>query len=144
MTGDPEGENLSQFLLGDDDRLDMDAERDADASMRALRPRSSRRPSWDSEVSGWSAGVTGFGVGNSIGTKSLWTTYSLKTGEPRSPEDEETEESGEGEHDEESSQEEPSATNTTCETNSLHNDSSQPEVKSVETGLPHLGKVAAS
>jgi len=40
VLGDPEGENTSQFLLADDDRLDVDGERDVDASLRALRPRS--------------------------------------------------------------------------------------------------------
>ncbi|KAG6378457.1 hypothetical protein JVT61DRAFT_12713 [Boletus reticuloceps] len=39
VLGDPEGENTSQFLV-DDDRLDVDCERDVDASLRALRPRS--------------------------------------------------------------------------------------------------------
>jgi len=79
--GDNEGENLSQFVLGDDDRLDVDGERDADASLRALRPRSSRRGSWESEVSGWSARVLGTGAGISTGSKSLWTNNSIKTGE---------------------------------------------------------------
>lgn len=85
--GDNEGENLSQFVLGDDDRLDVDGERDADASLRALRPRSSRRGSWESEVSGWSARVLGTGAGISTGSKSLWTSNSIKTGEPLGLED---------------------------------------------------------
>ncbi|KAI0049553.1 hypothetical protein FA95DRAFT_834740 [Auriscalpium vulgare] len=42
----------SHFVLGDE--LDVE-ERDVDASVRALRPRSSRRGSWESEASGWSA-----------------------------------------------------------------------------------------
>ncbi|KAF9246939.1 hypothetical protein BU15DRAFT_69791 [Melanogaster broomeanus] len=80
VLGDAEGENMSQFLLGDDDRLDVDGERDVGASLRALRPRSSRRSSWGSEVSGWSARV----LGMSTGSKSLWTTNSMKTNEPLS------------------------------------------------------------
>ncbi|KAF9221853.1 hypothetical protein BS17DRAFT_818967 [Gyrodon lividus] len=87
VLGDPEGENMSQFLLGDDDRLDVDGERDVDASLRALRPRSSRRGSWESEVSGWSARVLGAGAGISTGSKSLWTSNSMKTGGPLSLED---------------------------------------------------------
>ncbi|KAI6130495.1 hypothetical protein EDD16DRAFT_1429677, partial [Pisolithus croceorrhizus] len=87
---DPEGENTSQ-LLGDDDRLEVDGERDVDASVRALRPRSSRRCSWESEVSGWSAKVLGAGAGISAGSKSLWTSYSLKTGELIGGENEENE-----------------------------------------------------
>ncbi|KAL4076010.1 hypothetical protein V8B97DRAFT_1924826 [Scleroderma yunnanense] len=84
-TGDAEGE--SQFVLGDDDRLDVDGERDADASLRALRPRSSRRGSWESEISGWSARILGAGAGVSSGSKSLWTSNSLKTGETLGLED---------------------------------------------------------
>ncbi|KAH7887906.1 hypothetical protein F5I97DRAFT_1864020 [Phlebopus sp. FC_14] len=83
MLGDAEGENTSQFIIADDERLD---ERDADASLRALRPRSSRRCSWESEVSGWSARILGTGAGISTGSKSLWTSNSLKTG-PLSLED---------------------------------------------------------
>ncbi|KAG1715938.1 hypothetical protein ID866_1227 [Astraeus odoratus] len=92
--GDPEGENMSQFILGEDN-LDVEAERDADASLRALRPRSSRRCSWGSEVSGWSAKVLGNGAGISTGSRSLWTSYSLKTGEPRELEDDEGEDAEE-------------------------------------------------
>ncbi|KAF8845690.1 hypothetical protein BDN67DRAFT_940515 [Paxillus ammoniavirescens] len=87
VLGDPEGENMSQFLLGDDDRLDVYGERDADASLRALRPRSSRRGSWESEVSGWSARILGTGAGISTRSKSLWTSNSMKTGGPMSLED---------------------------------------------------------
>ena len=83
--GDAEGENLSQFALGDDDRLDVDGERDA--SLRALRPRSSRRGSWESEISGWSARVLGTGAAISTGSKSLWTNNSIKTGDPLGLED---------------------------------------------------------
>ena len=42
----------SHFILGDD--LDVEGDRDFDASVRALRPRSSRRGSWESEASSWS------------------------------------------------------------------------------------------
>jgi hypothetical protein len=87
VLGDIEGENTSQFLPGDDDRLDVDGERDVGASLRPLRPRSSRRSSWGSEVSGWSARVLGIGAGMSTGSKSLWTTNSMKTGGPLSLED---------------------------------------------------------
>lgn len=90
MVSDPEGENMSQ-LSGDDDRPEADGERDADASVRALRPRSSRRGSWESEVSRWSAKVLGAGAGISTGSKSLWTSNSLKTGELVGVEDEEDE-----------------------------------------------------
>lgn len=94
VVSEPEGENMSQ-LLGDDDRLEVDGERDADASVRALRPRSSRRGSWESEISGWSARVLGAGAGISTGSKSLWTSNSLKTGEPIGGEDEEDQKNGE-------------------------------------------------
>jgi hypothetical protein len=87
VLGDPEGENTSQFLLADDDRLDVDGERDMDASLRALRPRSSRRGSWDSEVSGWSAKILGSGPGITAGNKSAWTSNSLRVGGPVSLED---------------------------------------------------------
>lgn len=89
FTADAEGDVMSQFVLGDDDRHDADVERDVDASVRALRPRSSRRGSWESEVSGWSARILGTGGPISMGSKSLWTTYSAKTGGPRSVDDEE-------------------------------------------------------
>ncbi|KAI0751342.1 hypothetical protein C8Q80DRAFT_1156775 [Daedaleopsis nitida] len=52
-------DSTSHFMMGDleegleEERYDPDG----DASMRALRPRSSRRGSWDSTVSGWSANV---------------------------------------------------------------------------------------
>ncbi|KAG9317211.1 hypothetical protein JVU11DRAFT_1404 [Chiua virens] len=87
VLGDPEGENTSQFLLADDDRLDVDGERDVDASLRALRPRSSRRGSWDSEVSGWSAKVLGSGPVLTMTSKYTWAGTSMKTGGPVSIED---------------------------------------------------------
>ncbi|TFK29312.1 hypothetical protein FA15DRAFT_664245 [Coprinopsis marcescibilis] len=74
----PDGESTSQYLLGDDDRLD---DRDIDASVRALRPRSSRRGSWESEVSRWSARVqTRNGTPSLVRERSLWTTNSVRTG----------------------------------------------------------------
>ncbi|KAG5648673.1 hypothetical protein DXG03_000019 [Asterophora parasitica] len=71
-------ESTSQFVLGDDERLE---ERDVDASVRALRPRSSRRGSWESEASGWSARVQ-HGPGTSLlaRERSLRTANSVKTG----------------------------------------------------------------
>ncbi|KAG2043045.1 hypothetical protein BDR03DRAFT_942732 [Suillus americanus] len=89
FTADAEGDVMSQFVLGDDDRQDADVERDVDASVRALRPRSSRRGSWESEVSGWSARILGTGGPISTGSKSLWTNNSTKTGGPLSVDEEE-------------------------------------------------------
>jgi len=79
IIGDGEGDISSQYVFGDDGRLEVDGERDVDASIRALRPRSSRRGSWDSEASDWSAPL---GTGMSTGTpsRSLWTTNSARTG----------------------------------------------------------------
>jgi hypothetical protein len=47
----PDAESTSLFVPGED------GPDERDASVRALRPRSSRRGSWGSEVSGWSAQV---------------------------------------------------------------------------------------
>lgn len=71
---DADGENTSQYLLGEE-------ERDIDASVRALRPRSSRRCSWDSEASGWSAriGAGGAGTPSLARDRSLWTSNSIRT-----------------------------------------------------------------
>jgi len=79
IIGDGEGDSSSHYVLGDDGRLDVDGDRDVDASIRALRPRSSRRGSWESEASDWSAPV---GAGMSTGTpsRSVWTTNSNRTG----------------------------------------------------------------
>ncbi|TFK93850.1 hypothetical protein K466DRAFT_580492 [Polyporus arcularius HHB13444] len=59
-------------------------DQDVAASMRALRPRSSRRGSWDSTVSGWSANVPGSAVGapspGGLRSKSMWTSGSYRTG----------------------------------------------------------------
>ncbi|THV03292.1 hypothetical protein K435DRAFT_774981 [Dendrothele bispora CBS 962.96] len=71
-------ESTSQLALGDDDRLD---DRDADASVRALRPRSTRRGSWESEASRWSARIQiGTGTPSLARDRSLWTTNSIRTG----------------------------------------------------------------
>ena len=70
----PDAESASQYVPGDDDRLE---ERDFDASVRALRPRSSRRGSWESEASKWSAGVQGTSIARD---RSIWTANSLRTG----------------------------------------------------------------
>jgi hypothetical protein len=82
IIGDGEGDMSSQYILGDDGRLDVDGDRDVDASIRALRPRSSRRGSWGSEASDWSAQVGSTDVGTSTGTpsRSVWTTNSNRTG----------------------------------------------------------------
>lgn len=76
------GDSVSHIsgLLGDEERLfnDGEADRDADASVRALRPRSSRRGSWESEASGWSAAVTGGGYPRN---RSLWRSNSVGTGD---------------------------------------------------------------
>ena len=70
----PDAESTSQYVLGDDERLE---ERDFDASVRALRPRSSRRGSWESEASGWSARVQG---GTPSLSKAFRTSGSIRTG----------------------------------------------------------------
>ncbi|KAF9498505.1 hypothetical protein BDN71DRAFT_1587521 [Pleurotus eryngii] len=73
-----DAESTSHFNLGDDERLD---ERDVDASVRALRPRSSRRGSWESEVSRWSARIQpGPGTPSLVRERSVWTTNSVRTG----------------------------------------------------------------
>ena len=73
----PDVENTS-IVIGEDDRLD---ERDVDASVRALRPRSSRRGSWESEASGWSARFQHTpGTPSLTREKSVWTANSVKTG----------------------------------------------------------------
>ncbi|KAL1706637.1 hypothetical protein EV121DRAFT_256913 [Schizophyllum commune] len=80
----PDGESTSHWGLGDEG-ID---ERDFDASVRALRPRSSRRGSWESEVSRWSARIqSGVGTPSLQGAslmreRSLWTTNSMRTGNP--------------------------------------------------------------
>ncbi|KAF8974385.1 hypothetical protein BDZ97DRAFT_1773288 [Flammula alnicola] len=73
----PDAESVSHYVPGDDDRLE---ERDFDASVRALRPRSSRRGSWESEASRWSARVHGNGTPSLVRERSLWTSNSVRTG----------------------------------------------------------------
>lgn len=74
----PAGDSLSVILRSgvDDSVLAMD---DREASMRALRPRSSRRGSWESEASRWSAGM-GSVLGNLAGGRSVRTAPSYRTG----------------------------------------------------------------
>jgi len=76
----------SHIILGDD--LDVEGDRDFDASVRALRPRSSRRGSWESEASGWSARLgngttTGSGSGTHapIKEEKSFRSLSIKTGQ---------------------------------------------------------------
>ena len=73
----PDAESTSPYIFGEDERLE---ERDFDASVRALRPRSSRRGSWESEVSRWSARVQGTGTPSLVRERSLWTSNSIRTG----------------------------------------------------------------
>lgn len=75
----------SHIILGDD--LDVEGDH-FDASVRALRPRSSRRGSWESEASGWSARLgnsttTGSGSGTTAPIKEEKSSRSLsvKTGQ---------------------------------------------------------------
>jgi hypothetical protein len=69
-----DAESTSQYV--GDDNLE---ERDVDASVRALRPRSSRRGSWESEASRWSARIQG-GTPSLGRERSLWTSNSVRTG----------------------------------------------------------------
>ncbi|KAL0581967.1 hypothetical protein V5O48_000024 [Marasmius crinis-equi] len=71
-----DAESTSQLAI-DDERLD---DRDADASVRALRPRSTRRGSWESEASRWSARIQVTGPPSLGRERSLWTTNSVRTG----------------------------------------------------------------
>lgn len=73
----PDAESTSQYVLGDDERLE---ERDIDASVRALRPRSSRRGSWESEASRWSARVQGATRTSFVREKGLRASGSVRTG----------------------------------------------------------------
>lgn len=78
------GDSTSHFVLGEDDeRLleSYDRDGDVDASVRALRPRSSRRGSWESEASGWSVHLgSGAGLPGTPRDRSLWTSASVRTG----------------------------------------------------------------
>lgn len=71
----PDGESTSHYVPGEDERLE---ERDFDASVRALRPRSSRRGSWESEASRWSARVQA--TPSLVMDRSLWRSNSIRTG----------------------------------------------------------------
>jgi len=81
--GDADGDRGS--VLEDEDQME---ERDIDASVRALRPRSSRRGSWDSETSGWSAriGLGGIGTPPLARERSILTINSVPTSVDRDPE----------------------------------------------------------
>jgi hypothetical protein len=105
-TAQDRGDSVSHFVDGDldsqsqyipvyDERLggdadgvgegdgEVDLDKDVDASVRALRPRSSRRGSWGSELSGWSARLGGGAIGGNTSLsreRSLWTTNSMRTG----------------------------------------------------------------
>ncbi|KAI0254324.1 hypothetical protein BJV78DRAFT_1186961 [Lactifluus subvellereus] len=73
----------SHIIMGDD--MDGEGDRDADASVRALRPRSSRRGSWESEASGWSAGLgngitTGLTPGTPAAKEKSFQSLSITTG----------------------------------------------------------------
>ncbi|KAE9410252.1 hypothetical protein BT96DRAFT_912489, partial [Gymnopus androsaceus JB14] len=62
----------------DEEALD---DRDVDASLRALRPRSTRRGSWESEASRWSARIqVGTGTPSLARERSVWTANSVRTG----------------------------------------------------------------
>ncbi|OCH88319.1 hypothetical protein OBBRIDRAFT_795371 [Obba rivulosa] len=68
---------------GEDRGREQDRDEDVAASMRALRPRSSRRNSWGSEASKWSASasvVLGSGMSPVARDRSLWTSGSYRTG----------------------------------------------------------------
>lgn len=72
----PDAEGSSLFVPGDDG-LD-----EGDASVRALRPRSSRRGSWGSEVSGWSAQILQTpGTPSLSREKSVFTSNSVQSDE---------------------------------------------------------------
>ena len=81
-------DSASHFMMMGDVEEGLEEERyndqDVDASVRALRPRSSRRGSWDSAMSGWSANVAlGSAAAPSPGgvrSKSMWTAGSFRTG----------------------------------------------------------------
>ncbi|KAL5488171.1 hypothetical protein ACEPAI_6279 [Sanghuangporus weigelae] len=69
---DGTGDSISQVALDGDE---------PNASMRALRPRSTRRDSWESEMSRWSAGVSVLGAFGPGGRdRSVRTAPSFRTG----------------------------------------------------------------
>lgn len=69
---DGTGDSISQIALDGDE---------PNASVRALRPRSARRDSWESEMSRWSAGVSVLGaLGPGGRDRSVRTAPSFRTG----------------------------------------------------------------
>ncbi|KZP08712.1 hypothetical protein FIBSPDRAFT_254156 [Athelia psychrophila] len=80
LNGSIDGDGDSQYAPGDDVRLEVYGERDVYASVWALRRRSSRRGSWESDASDWSEPVGSQVVGRSTGpSQSLWTMNSVRT-----------------------------------------------------------------
>ncbi|KAI1792929.1 hypothetical protein LXA43DRAFT_298514 [Ganoderma leucocontextum] len=80
-------DSTSHFMMGDleEGMEERYVDHDVDASVRALRPRSSRRGSWESTASGWSANVglpspAGMPSPGGVRSKSVWTSGSLRTG----------------------------------------------------------------
>ncbi|EJF62983.1 hypothetical protein DICSQDRAFT_154199 [Dichomitus squalens LYAD-421 SS1] len=80
-------DSTSHFMMGDlEEGLGEEryTDHDVDASVRALRPRSSRRGSWESATSGWSANValpSPAGVPSpGVRSKSMWASGSYRTG----------------------------------------------------------------
>lgn len=72
----PDAESSSLFVPGEDG---VD---ERDASVRALRPRSSRRGSWGSELSGWSAQILQTSGTPSLSReRSMFTSNSLRSDE---------------------------------------------------------------
>ncbi|TFK76099.1 hypothetical protein BDN72DRAFT_366563 [Pluteus cervinus] len=73
-----DSESTAQF--GDEERLEYG---EVDASVRALRAQSSRRNSWESVGSRWSARVQdGPSTPSLARRRSTWTTHSITTGAP--------------------------------------------------------------
>ncbi|KAL4241338.1 hypothetical protein ABKN59_000186 [Abortiporus biennis] len=150
-------DSTSHFLLNDvdgddgDDRL-LESERDnygdVDASVRALRPRSSRRGSWESEASGWSARVPGGtpGTPSALRERSLWTNGSYRTGarsveldtELEERENSDSEGSDIGTEDKESCPTEASATSQECSASVTTSDN-----KGKEKSLPSTSPAAS-
>jgi hypothetical protein len=125
--GDPDvdAESTSHDILEDYERGDVDA------SVRALRPRSSRRGSWDSEASGWSARVGGGPITSpSLATRSLWTSNSVQTGGQVSADNDEDEGSRNGDRDE-------PASSQSRDTHSIHSkcDAAENQTTSKINGL---------
>jgi hypothetical protein len=85
------GDSQSQLMPDNASHTVMDdllpEEPNLDASVRALRPRSSRHASWDSEVSKWSAGSPG------VQERSVRTAPSLRLKTAEKEEDEDDEDS---------------------------------------------------